>query len=62
MTFTWTKKKPTKIGWYWRRNEAMKEVSIVYLRRYDGELCIMNWRITTAGMEWAGPIPEPKER
>ena len=53
----WTKQKPTKEGWYWQRNYR-KEVSITYVRKYGGTMCIMNWSIPKDS-EWAGPLEEP---
>ena len=58
MTY-WTKKKPTKPGWYWKRDRNGDE--IVQVRDYVGELCILNWALPN-NVEWAGPIPEPEEK
>lgn len=52
----WSKKKPTKEGWYWLRNK--KEIGIVFVRLYCDELCITNWPIPDDA-EWSGPIEEP---
>ena len=55
----WTKKSPVKEGWYWRK-DYKKESYIVYVRKYGGAMCIMNWPIPTDKVEWAGPIEEPE--
>ena len=57
--FIWTKNKPTKEGWYWKRD--CNGTNIVYVRKYGGQLCISNWGIPT-NVEWSGPISKPKEK
>ena len=57
MELKWTDKKPTEIGWYWRRSKHYND-EIVYVRLYCGELCINNWGVPD-GSEWAGPISVP---
>ena len=65
----WTKHEPVEEGWYWLKRIYPKEttVEIVYIRWYVGKLCIMNWPIPKNGpghnrnIEWAGPIPSPKD-
>ena len=54
----WTKEKPTEEGWYWKRD--YNGIDIVFVRWYARKLCITNWEIPD-DVEWAGPIPEPKE-
>ena len=60
----WTKEKPTKPGWYWKKQQYWKkdppEISIEYVREYCGKLCIMNWPIGDDCL-WAGPLEEPEE-
>ena len=63
----WTTETPTKIGWYWKRSigrsakSFRSEVDVVYIRKYSDELCIQNWGLPQNDVEWAGPIPTPKE-
>ncbi len=57
----WTKKKPTEVGWYWKKQRDFDGygVDIVCVRVYARKLCIINWPIPD-NAEWAGPIPEPE--
>ena len=61
----WTTKKPTKVGWYWYRNDE-GSVWIERVVRRNRRLALEG----TAGYiylstrypgQWAGPIPEPTE-
>jgi hypothetical protein len=57
----WTKEKPTKPGWYWKRRQYFTpEISVDYVRDYAGKLCIMNWEIPD-DCEWAGPLKVPED-
>lgn len=60
----WTDKKPTDVGWYWRKDkqsevEPNPQPYIVEVRQYDGSLCVSKYWKITEGYEWAGPIPTP---
>lgn len=52
----WTKEPPTKPGFYWVRFDK-EEVRMLEFRRHELKTIqkITEW-------EWAGPIPEPKEK
>lgn len=58
----WTKKKPTKPGWYFYRKRD-KSVAFGYVES-DGEFnqgsFISSYVSSLRGL-WAGPIPEPQE-
>jgi len=64
----WTRKKPTKVGWYWRRNIIHIEDSepeCIYIRDYASRLAIGNCTISDWDLsqyEWAGPIQPPKDK
>lgn len=62
--FKWTTEQPTEPGWYWFRKTGPQKFSmqphIVKVRKCEGQLCIMNWRIPDAHTQWSGPIPVPK--
>ena len=47
MILRWTEKQPAEIGWYWLMEITGSEVieSIVYIKKYVGQLCIINWPI-----------------
>lgn len=53
----WTEESPTQEGWHWKK-DYRKEVSIVYVRKYGGAMCIMNWAIPKDA-KWCGPLEEP---
>lgn len=58
----WTKKKPTKAGWYWVRDKINNESRIVKVRWYAG-----NWAIGNSSIwedcEWSDKsIPEPIDK
>jgi len=65
MELTWTHNKPTESGWYWWRLDADDGIVEFFV---DGNGALMvDWgnAITSPnegaeGMEWAGPIAEPK--
>jgi len=63
----WKRELPTQPGWYWLRElehfTQQKEVRVVKLRNYVGELAVENSTIKgwKEKSEWAGPIPEPQE-
>lgn len=70
---TWTDEKPTKPGWYWRREtteSAYRPVEIV-LANYTGPLEL--WMkdasemrpldaVAIEGGEWAGPLDPPEDK
>jgi len=64
-TMKWTKKIPTEVGWYWKRNPSDKydKPECIYVRDYAGELAIGNSYLRgwdgLKCYEWAGPIPMP---
>lgn len=71
MNIKWTKKKPTKPGWYWLHWPETGDVMVVGLmpqRAYGGRLCghtsftgLIPIDEFPNDMRWAGPIPEPKD-
>ena len=57
----WTRKKPTKDGWYWYRHEGKQPIvgrvlcgGVFWAGQY--------FRVEDLADEWAGPIPEPKQK
>lgn len=64
----WTKESPTKDGWYWWKDARVGEVFVAwvftvlrtYARLLDGN--DNDYEIEKLDGEWAGPIPEPKEK
>lgn len=55
-TLCWTKEPPKEPGWYWVRFDG-NEVRMLEIRR--------DWLKTVQKItewEWAGPIPEPREK
>ena len=63
----WTKRIPSKAGWYWKRNPSDEddEPVVLHVRNYAGQLAIGNsYLCGWAGLkhyEWAGPIPMPQQ-
>ena len=60
----WTKDKPKKEGWYWRRDvlDPIWPDEIVWIISHkNSTLCIEETEPEWDNYEWAGPIPEPKE-
>lgn len=63
----WTKTKPNKPGWYWLRDISGDEIiaqivihhSNLVVDSGDGAYMPMQFFIES---QWAGPIPQPKER
>jgi len=53
----WTKEKPIRKGWYWRKN-WINDVRIVKVDAY--EILAMS-RGVDGGYKWAGPITEPEK-
>lgn len=58
----WTKKKPTEVGWYWKREfrKTWDFLSVVEVRWYGREMCVGNWAVSDTA-EWAGPLEEPED-
>lgn len=75
---TWTREKPTRRGWYWMRlsNVVLEMVEIRMNYGQDGKDRLVVERIAplydksrakaldsyNENYEWAGPMPEPKEK
>ena len=63
----WTKEKPSKEGWYWKRlvlkNWNGKAEIVRIFRAEHRALVIEGGRGSVKDMnfEWSGPIPEPEE-
>jgi hypothetical protein len=70
----WSKKKPTKPGWYWTRSKKFRakelpfehDMGIGFIVQVEekkkGVLSVgINWPLPD-GNDWAGPIPMPKEK
>ena len=60
----WSTELPTDIGWYWVSDsrDNWKQINVVYVRDYVGELAIANSHIRhMTSCKWAGPILPPKE-
>lgn len=53
-----TEDKPIEEGWYWIKRQYENEPMIVKVRKYSGEMCILN-RTIPDNCLWAGPIKEP---
>jgi hypothetical protein len=58
----WTKRRPTKPGWYWvRRDERDHSPELVEIYERDGILCVA-WlkrhyeEVVNVAGEWAGPV------
>jgi hypothetical protein len=66
----WTRKKPTRQGWYWYRHDSgeMWIEQVRWMPHIDGgkRLAAMGIAghcfVCSYGGEWAGPIPIPKEQ
>jgi hypothetical protein len=64
----WSKKKPTKEGWWFLKVPESGNVSVVRVRQGSEYLLACGFYSdsytglsTWAGFKWAGPIPEPEE-
>lgn len=64
---TWTKTRPTVIGWYWWRRaycdgeqvvEVIKDGRLLFALFQDSE---KDNTVRSLGGAWAGPIPGPEE-
>lgn len=61
----WTSEKPSRAGWYWRRNieEPVSAGIVMTYYSYSGYLSVQSNRVEWEhNYEWSSePIPEPKE-
>ena len=65
IALTWTDEPPTKEGWYWYRPSTSRESGM----RFVADDLYVHWvaagkwiPVAEFSGQWAGPIPEPKER
>lgn len=57
-TLSWTQEPPTKPGWYWARfSDKTGKPRLLEIQEYNLKTAqrITEW-------EWAGPIPQPREK
>ena len=59
--FTWTKEKPTEKGWFWVKHSGHKTPYIIHVESIMYPSSIYGRFSGHREVEWAGPIPEPKE-